>query len=143
MWDVKAAVTHLKTHARAGSHGQCARYVRVAVEAGGVRLVHHVSAKDYGSSLVKVGFVAQGKLISGFRTGDVAIIQPIKGHPHGHMCMYDGGHWISDFKQMHGFYPGAGYRKHKPPYEIYRYPGADAATAAVEQAAIAAGTAKP
>jgi hypothetical protein len=143
MWDVGAAVKHLKSHARATSHGQCARYTRVAIEAGGVTLVHHVSAKDYGSSLTKVGFKSQGQLASGYRAGDVAIIQPIKGHGHGHMCMYDGRHWISDFKQMHGLYPGPGYRKQKPAFVVYRYPGVDSATSNVEQAAVTAGKVKP
>lgn len=138
MWDAKAAVKHLKTHKRASSHGQCARYVREAVEAGHVRLARHTSAKDYGSSLTRVGFVSQGALASGFRAGDVAIIQPIKGHRHGHMCMYDGRHWISDFEQMHGFYPGPGYRKRKPAYAIYRYPGTDAAALQVDQVTSAA-----
>lgn len=133
MWDAQKAVKHLDTHARAASHGQCARYVRGAVEAGGVTLARHTSAKDYGSSLTKVGFVSQGALATGFRAGDVAIIQPIKGHPHGHMCMYDGRHWVSDFKQMHGLYPGASYRKHKPAYAVYRYPGVDIGGSAAVQ----------
>ena len=133
MWDAKIAVRHLRSHKRGSSHGQCARYVRQAVEAGGVRLLRHTSAKDYGSSLTRVGFVSQGALSTGFRAGDVAIIQPIKGHPHGHTCMYDGRHWISDFEKMHGLYPGAGYRKQKPAYKIYRYPGTDAVGAQVDQ----------
>lgn len=54
--------------------------------------------------------------------GDVAIIQPIPGHPHGHMTMYNGSIWISDFKQYNGLYPGPSYRKHKPVFTIYRYP---------------------
>jgi len=56
------------------------------------------------------------------RAGDVGIVQPIKGHPHGHMAMFDGKHWISDFVQLHGLYPGPGYRTAKPPYAIYRHP---------------------
>lgn len=48
------------------------------------------------------------------------IIQPIPGHPHGHMAMYDGAYWISDFVQYYGFYPGNAYRTAKPPYQIYR-----------------------
>ena len=138
MWNVKAALRHLNSHAHKGSLGQCARYVRQAVEAGGVELVHHVSAKDYGSSLTRVGFKSLGAVRSGFRAGDVAIIRPIHGHPHGHICMYNGRHWVSDFVQYHGFYPGAGYRKHKPHYAVYRYPHADSASATVSEAARAA-----
>lgn len=137
MWDVTAALTHLNANARAKSHGQCARYVRDAVEAGGVTLVRQLSAKDYGSSLTKVGFVSQGALATGFRAGDIAVIQPIAGHPHGHICMYNGRHWVSDFKQTHGFYPGASYRKHQRAYVIYRYAGADAGSLAAEQGSAA------
>ena len=122
MWDLHAALRHLNAHAHKGSLGRCARYVREAVEAGGVKLVHHVSAKNYGSSLTRVGFKSLGAVKSGFRAGDVAIIQPIHGHPHGHICMYNGRHWVSDFVQYHGFYPGASYRKHKPSYTVYRHP---------------------
>ena len=54
-----------------------------------------------------------------YKKGDVAVIQPIPGHPHGHMCMYDGDHWVSDFKQR-TLYPGESYRAQKPRYVVYR-----------------------
>jgi len=31
--------------------------------------------------------------------GDIRVIQPISGHPHGHMQIYTGSGWVSDFKQ--------------------------------------------
>jgi len=120
MWDVKAAVAHLNQHARAHSTGHCAQFVRQAVEAGGVRLIHHASAKDYGKSLESAQFKALPGGTDRFLAGDVVVIQPIPGHPHGHMAMYNSAIWISDFKQMHGLYPGASYRKLKPSYTVYR-----------------------
>lgn len=120
MWDKKVAVAHLSTHARSASHGKCAEYVRKAVEAGGVRLQRHTSAKDYGGSLIAAGFVAQD--VSILTAGDVVVIQPVTGHRHGHVAMYDGTRWISDFKQPNGFYPGESYRKSKPSFVIYRHP---------------------
>ena len=126
MWDRSKAVEHLTTHAQPHSTGHCAEYVRKAVEAGGVLLHHHISAKDYGSSLLKVGFQrivhSHANTHYHHRAGDVAIIQPIPGHRHGHMTMFDGTHWISDFKQYHGVYPGHLYRQLQPPYAIYRHP---------------------
>lgn len=126
MWDKEKAVSHLTSHAQPHSLGHCAEYVRKAIEAGGVKLIRHVSAKDYGSSLIAVGFQ---KIVSAHatanyhhRAGDVAVIQPIHGHPHGHMAMFSGKHWISDFVQYHGVYPGASYRAAKPSYAIYRHP---------------------
>ncbi len=99
MWHVEAALKHLNAHAHRGSLGRCAQYVREAVEAEGVTLVHHVSAKSYGSSLTRVGFQNVGAVSGDFQAGDVGIIQPIRGHPHGHICMYNGRHWVSDFIQ--------------------------------------------
>ena len=57
-----------------------------------------------------------------YEAGDVVVIQPAMGHLHGHMAMYNGKIWISDFKQQNGLYPGEAYRKEKPVFKIYRYP---------------------
>jgi hypothetical protein len=120
MFDVQKAVAYLNEHARDHSLGRCAEFVRKAVEAGGAHLTRHASAKDYGSSLERAGLHAMSGLPTMFQAGDVAVIQPIPGHPHGHMTMYNGKIWVSDFKQLHGFYPGATYRKLKPPVKFYR-----------------------
>jgi hypothetical protein len=120
-WDVGKAVKHLHDKAKPQSTGHCAQFVREAIEAGGVTLLRHNSAKDYGTSLTAVGVTAvstRGGYIH--KAGDVGIVQPIPGHPHGHMAMFDGRHWISDFVQYHGLYPGKSYRAAKPPYAIYR-----------------------
>jgi hypothetical protein len=126
MWNKSKAVEHLNSNAKATSMGQCAAYVRTAIEAGGLQLHHHVSAKDYGSSLLRVGF---RKIVDAHATkqyihqaGDIAIIQPIDGHPHGHMAMFNGTRWVSDFVQNHGVYPGHSYRLLQPTYAIYRFP---------------------
>ena len=120
MWDKKAAVTYLGEHARSASHGRCAEYVRKAVEAGGLRLHRRTSAKDYGDSLVAAGFTAQEVTI--LNAGDIVVIQPITGHRHGHVAMYNGTKWVSDFKQSNGLYPSESYRKFKPTFVIYRHP---------------------
>lgn len=120
-WSVKDAVSKLNSRAQDHSLGRCAEYTRIAIEAGGVVLTRHTSAKDYGSSLLSVGFSALPADTSLFKAGDIAIIQPIKGHPHGHMAMFNGNIWVSDFKQNHGYYPGPTYRKLKPPVTIYRF----------------------
>jgi len=52
-------------------------------------------------------------------------VSPIPGHPSGHMAMFDGDLWVSDFEQLHGLYPGPGYRKIKPHFKIYRYGSAN------------------
>jgi hypothetical protein len=122
-WQTDKALAHLTQHAQGHSLGQCAQYTRQAIEAGGLNLVRHASAKDYGSSLVQAGFhqYTQGQ-VSTYKAGDVAVIQGFKGHPHGHMAMYDGKHWVSDFQQP-TLYPGESYRKAHPPFKIYRNAG--------------------
>jgi hypothetical protein len=55
------------------------------------------------------------------KEGDIAVIQPIPGHPSGHTCIYNGaGIWYSDFVQR-TMYPGLGYRKIHPAFKIYRH----------------------
>jgi hypothetical protein len=139
---VHDAVGHLESHAKPApdKHPQCAKYVRQAIEAGGVQIKpedRQLSAKDYGKTLKKVGFDPVVTTQDGENyppttehyqpeKGDVAIIQPATNHSAGHMAMYAGldknGRqvWISDFKQ-HIFWPGDAYVTDKPSYTIYRH----------------------
>ena len=75
-------------------------------------------AKDYGSCLVTAGF-SEKPAGGAPAKGDVAVIPAVKGHPAGHMAMYDGHQWVSDFKQAHGVYPAAEYREGKPKVTFY------------------------
>lgn len=118
-WDKTGAVRYLQSHALPTSIGRCAEYTRRAIEWGGLHLMHTGSARNYGSSLICAGFYEVST--SNPQRGDVVIIQGMAGHPHGHMAMFDGQIWISDFKQMHGFYPGSAYRGAQPSYRIYRH----------------------
>jgi hypothetical protein len=119
-WDVNRAVAQLKKQAHAKSQGRCAQYTRQAIEAGGVTLARRGSAKDYGLSLVAVGFRVAVLPPGAYMKGDVSIIAGFEGHPHGHMAMFDGEKWISDFVQR-SLYPGGAYRKHQPAYRFYRH----------------------
>ena len=44
------------------------------------------------------------------------------GNPNGHMAMWNGTQWVSDFRQGHGTnpYPSAGYRSARPSLTYYR-----------------------
>lgn len=135
-WDIDKAVAYLKQNsAGKRSLGKCARYVKAAIKAGGIILGDQfVSAKDYGPSLIGNGFHTQGKLLAGFKKGDVAVIDgfsgvkgTVKDHPHGHMCMFDGEIWISDFTQ-NDLYPGSDYTKVRPNYIVFRYEQPNAVT---------------
>jgi hypothetical protein len=115
------AIKHIHENAdtKGFGYGRCAEYTRKAIEAGGITLHKTLNAQNYGEKLIKAGFkeVASGKDLL---AGDVVIIEGFPGNKYGHMAMFDGQLWYSDFKQ-NGLYPGPGYRKHKPKYKIYRY----------------------
>ena len=40
---------------------------------------------------------------------------------YGHVQMYNGNIWISDFQQLSDFWPGGGYRTNQPSFVIYRW----------------------
>ncbi len=104
---------------RSFSSGWCAEFTRKAIQAGGITLGHTYHAKDYGPMLRSVGFTAIGTYEMP-REGDVIIIQPYAGgNPSGHMAIYDGADWYSDFKQR-DIWAGPGYRAARPSYTIYR-----------------------
>ncbi|MCE1948304.1 EF-hand domain-containing protein [Enterobacter hormaechei] len=133
MWDVNKAIEHLNSHAQQGSVGYCARYVKNAISAGGdiSPWPSIEGAKDYGDALLHRGFQVIS-FESSFISGDVVIIQGIRkadfpegeitrDHPYGHMAMFNGQQWVSDFKQNNGYYPGGDYRKAKPACVFYRH----------------------
>jgi hypothetical protein len=124
VFDVDKSVQYLNSHAHSQSTSNCAKYVRIAISnpaGGGQPMGTTKSAKDYGPQLKAAGFreVTDGTL----QKGDVAVIQPYAGgNPNGHMAMYNGEGWVSDFRQNGSTpYPGPGYRAAEPPYKIYRH----------------------
>lgn len=123
VWNAAAAAKHLRANAQQHSQGRCAAATREAIEAGGgwIKLKRTGSAKDYGPSLESAGFLPMNFTpVGGYQAGDVAIIQPIHKHIHGHMQMYDGSRWISDFLQR-DFWPGPSYRDQRPSFKVYRF----------------------
>lgn len=125
-WDKERALDHLRENAHEGSTRNCGVYVRQAIEAGGIKIERlrdaEQGAKDYGPNLERAGFI---KLPDGAapQAGDVVVIQsPGDRNPKGHMAMFDGKDWISDYNQKGEFYPGGAYSAKKPPYVMYRRP---------------------
>jgi len=134
------AVAYLEDHAAEdyrGSKGECAAFVRKALAADGIVIAakdHEAAAYSYEKALRmgKYGFdvVADVGRGLGFpppasqdftpEAGDVVVIQAIPGHPNGHIAMYSGTRWISDFKQEH-FWPHHAYDMAKPHYVIFRH----------------------
>jgi len=98
--DKDKIVEYIDEHAQKGSPGKCAAYCRRAFEAGGVDTSGHpIDAKDYGPLLLKNGAVTVSQDGYTAAKGDVAVFAGSDSHPHGHIAVYDGKQWVSDFKQ--------------------------------------------
>ena len=117
--DVDRAVTHLDAAAGRSSLHKCARYVRQALEAGGLDTSGHpVDAKNYGPFLRSKGFTRVDTDGYQPQKGDVAVLPANKRSDAGHVTMYDGKKWVSDFVQRDMF-AGPSYRA-SGEYAIYR-----------------------
>jgi hypothetical protein len=111
----------MDAHALSRSSHHCAMYCRLGMEAGGLNTEDRPKsgdAGDYGPFLLRHG--AQKVSPDSFvpQVGDVAVFDKTVQHPNGHIEMYDGHHWVSDFMQ-NSFSP---YRDaaSTPPFTIYR-----------------------
>jgi type VI secretion system secreted protein VgrG len=104
--------------------GKCAAFVRMALEAAGLDTSGHpISAKDWGPTLLRIGFFVADNGLTCFlpAKGDVVVIQKTSASSDGHMAGYDGTQWISDFVQRE-MWPGPSYRNEKPAHAFYRWP---------------------
>jgi hypothetical protein len=120
--NIAAAVAHLRANAQPHSTGMCARYVRLALKAGGVEIQPFPPiARIYGPPLTQCGFVNINPFLEYTpQAGDVVVIQNYPGGKNaGHIAMYSGSEWISDFKQR-DIWAGPGYRAKKPRIDIFR-----------------------
>ena len=106
-WDIKKSVDYLSKNALGKSIGCCAKYVRLAIEAGGLSTEGRpVSAYQYAGYLPKKGFKHIASLSSKSEQaawsnsnalpGDIAVMAHGQ---HGHICMFTGKQWVSDFVQ--------------------------------------------
>ena len=110
------------------SGGQCAGAVKRGLVAGGINGNSlHNGPHNYGPGLQDLGFVpipyVKGQK---FLPGDVMIFQPwlTKAGGNGHIQVWDGTQWVSDFLQpiMKDGYPGPGstYESNDSQYQLYR-----------------------
>ena len=107
------------------SIGRCAMYVRKALNAGGFDTTGHpLLAANYGNLLKNRGWSVVSKDNYKPEIGDIIVINSFVGrhkqHPSGHIQMYNGTQWVSDFKQR-TLMPGEDYRISNPGYVIYRF----------------------
>jgi RHS repeat-associated protein len=118
--DKDKMVEYVEQNAKEKSQGRCAYACRKAFEAGGMNTTGRpVSAKDYGPFLLQKGAqVVPGGDSYEAEKGDVAVFDGNDARPHGHIQIFTGSQWVSDFKQ-NNFSP---YRTNVPPSTIYRFP---------------------
>lgn len=122
-YDVDKATAYLTDNAQPKSQHECARYVRLAIQAGGCpTYIHPASAKEYDTFLPKLGFQSIPPADYKPAKGDIIVIKPPQNkseHEHGHIAMYNGKKWISDFTQR-DMYGGSIYRKKGTEYYLFR-----------------------
>lgn len=93
-------------NAETKSTGSCARYVRTALEQAGYQEPpgRPLSAYQYETTgfINKYGFSkidAGNPLTFKPKPGDISITKAFNEHKHGHIAIFDGKNWVSDFKQ--------------------------------------------
>jgi hypothetical protein len=117
--DMNAVVNYIDENAGDTSSGTCALACRKALEAGGMNTSDRPEDdKDYGPFLERHGAKSVAPENYQPQKGDIAVFAGNPSHPHGHVQIYDGKEWVSDFKQSK-FSPYS--NKTTPPSKIYRF----------------------
>ncbi len=125
-YDLTAALEHLRNnaydHYSVELCRHCARAVRMALEAGGLDTSGRPGyAGDYDNFLPTIGF-SQVEYGPGYipQPGDIVVHESVSSQrPEGHIAMYDGDNWISDYYQSDMF-GGQAYRVNQD-FTIWRY----------------------
>ena len=112
------------------STGKCAMRVRQALEASGYQEPpgRPGSAYQYATTgfISKYGFERLNVDPISYKpqTGDISITDRFNNHQHGHIAIYDGKNWISDFKQKSiNIYSDLPRSNAKNLISIWRHPG--------------------
>jgi RHS repeat-associated protein len=147
-YNIDAAVKHLnanviyKKNGKTYWGGACSPYVPQAINAGfgDERIPTDQAGGSYGDELEAAGFTDLkitdlDKYVP--QKGDIAVMdgppgakgcntsRAGAGEPCGHIQMYNGKKWRSDFDQTRKFWPGKDYQEAKPQlqFKIYRWNG--------------------
>lgn len=130
---ISAGVSYLDQHAGTVSQGLCGHAMNNALRAEGLHWTNVNYAKDFGPKLLSFGFQPVDLSTYTPQIGDIAVIQPYQGSGTiaGHVDMWDGKNWVSDYVQSNipvtnavGSYfsplPGHNWINANPSYQIYR-----------------------
>ena len=94
------AAKYIRRNAAGGSKGLCAKYVRLGLQHAGYKFTPQASAYMYATKGI-MSAMGMGQIATNtpLQIGDVIIIGNSPAHKHGHICIWDGGVWVSDFVQ--------------------------------------------
>ena len=102
--NISKAIEYLENHLQSTSTGKCGTYVGNALIEAGFKIRNY--NRDaylfyYDDLLVNAGFKIIGDLnnIPSFLPGDIMVNLNTTLHEYGHICMYNGSKWLSDFAQ--------------------------------------------
>ena len=110
-YDANKAAEYVTTHAARRSQGLCAQYVRLALEHGGCNTWGHpLTAHGYNDFLECLEFTCIDNKNYCPQKGDIVVFSAVIGHPYGHIAMWNGRQWVSDFKQK-GLFVANAYTK--------------------------------
>ncbi len=115
----EAASDYARNHALASSISWCLKYVDDALQyGGGFSYTRKNSACQMHTDgvLKNLGFTLQSGKPNPLKKGDVAVHRCNAYHEHGHIQIYDGSTWYSDFKQANEYV----YSSNSPPIYYYR-----------------------
>ena len=99
--DVNAAADYISSHAGAKTQRKCAHFVADGLQyGGGFVFERQNSAYQYHTNgiLTKLGFTEIDRPSSPLK-GDMYVQMNTPSHKDGHIAMYDGRNWCSDFRQ--------------------------------------------
>ena len=111
------AVDYISNHAGVKSKCSCAGYVMLGLWHGGCP-AGLVPAYAYEKTLPQMGF--QEVPTEGYQPqkGDISVLPPAGNSPFGHIAVYNGRQWVSDFSQK-SLFPSSAYRMNGS-YRIFR-----------------------
>lgn len=97
----------------------CAHYCSNGLDAAGATGKTHTNyARNMGSILMGLGAVPVIEAYYTPKKADFVVFDGTFTHPIGHVAVFDGEHWVSDFKQQHM----SPYSTDVPTHTIYRFP---------------------
>jgi hypothetical protein len=117
-WNGEEAAKYATENALKKSVGLCAMYVRKAMIAGGIPLYQGGNAWHYKYLLPILGFEEVDKKEEKM-VGDIVVFQPIGKRWFGHIAIWNGKQWVSDFKQR-SIIVHSDYTKEECEYAIFR-----------------------